>query len=88
LNDRSTWVTNFAQSRLQQVTEETGGYSYFQDFSDPVTISPFLQDLQTRFDDQYQLTIAAVHGKGLQSVTVRTALPGVRITVPTRVFVP
>ncbi len=88
LNDRSTWVTNLAQSRLQQVTEETGGYAYFQDFSDPVTISPFLQDLQNRFDNQYQLTIAAVHGKGLQSVTVRTALPGVRITVPTRVFVP
>jgi hypothetical protein len=88
LNDRNGWVTNLAQSRLMQVTEQTGGYSYFQNFSNPVTISPFLQDLQDRLDNQYQLTISSVQGKGLQSVKVRAALPGVRLTAPTRVFVP
>jgi len=40
LYGRSLWATNFAQSRLDRVSQETGGYAYFQDFTDPVAISP------------------------------------------------
>src|SRR5208282_1932676 len=41
---RSGWVTLAGQSRLNQVSEETGGCAYFQGVGDPVTISPFLTD--------------------------------------------
>lgn len=84
---RSGWSTNFAQSRLMDVSDETGGHAYFQDFTDPVSIAPFLKDFGERLTSQYQLTIQALNGKGIQPVKVRTELPGVKIQGPTRVFV-
>jgi len=88
LYGRSGWVTNFAQSRLNQVSDETGGYAYFQDFTDPVTISPFLKDFQDRLDNQYRVTLEDLNGKGVQPIKVRTELPSLKIQAPTRVYVP
>src|SRR5580700_7367313 len=65
---QSAWVTNFAQSRLTEVSDETGGYAYFQGFTDPVSISPFLKDFQDRLDNQYQVTIEALRQKGVRPV--------------------
>ena len=42
----------FAQSRLNQVSEETGGHAYFQGLSDPVSIAPFLTDFRNRLERQ------------------------------------
>lgn len=81
------WVTNMAQSRLEQLTGETGGEAYFQDFTDPVTIAPFLNDFQDRMNNQYEVTIAAVGKKGLQPVKLRAALPGLKIRGPERIYV-
>jgi hypothetical protein len=85
---RGEWATNFAQSRLMNVSDQTGGHAYFEDFTDPVSISPFLKDFEDRLSSQYQVTIQALNGKGIQPVKVRTELPGVKIQGPTRVFVP
>jgi hypothetical protein len=85
---RGEWSTNFAQSRLMDVSDETGGHAYFQDFTDPVSIAPFLKDFEERLSNQYQVTIQPLNGKGIQPVKVRTELPGVKIQAPTRVYVP
>jgi hypothetical protein len=84
---RGEWTTNVAQSRLLEVSEETGGHGYFQDFTDPVTISPFLSDLDERFDNQYQVTMESPNEKGVQRVTVRTEVPRLKIQAPTRIYV-
>ncbi len=86
--DRNAWVTNFAQSRLDQLTRETGGYAYFQDFTNPVTIAPFLYDLADRLDNQYRLTLAGVTGRGLHDVKVRSVPAGIKVSAPSRVYVP
>lgn len=86
LYDRGGRTSLFAQSRLGLVTDQTGGYSYFQDFTDPVSIKPFLSDFENRLDHQYQVTIQAFN-KGVQSVQVRSELPGVKIQGPTRIYV-
>jgi hypothetical protein len=86
LYDRGGRTTLFAQSRLSQVSEQTGGFAYFQNFSDPVSIAPFLQDFQDRLSHQYQVTVQALN-KGLQPVQVRSELPGVKIQGPTRIDV-
>jgi hypothetical protein len=86
LYGRGGWVTNLAQSRLTEISEETGGYTYLQDFTDPVTISPFLNNLQNRLDSQYEVTIE-LNQKGVQPVKLRTELPGLKIQGPTRVYV-
>lgn len=87
LYGRGGWVTNFAQSRLSQVSQETGGYAYFQDFTDPVSIAPFLKDFQNRLDNQYQVTIAALNEKGIQPVKVRTEVPALKLQAPTHIYV-
>jgi len=87
LYGRSDWVTNMAQSRLDQLAENTGGHAYFQGFSDPVTISPFLKDVEDRLDNQYRVTIAGLSRKGLQPVKLRSELPGLKIYAPTQIFV-
>jgi len=87
LYGRSAWVTNFAQSRLSEVSQETGGYAYFQGFTDPVSISPFLKDFQDRLDNQYRVTIEALSEKGVQPVKLRTELPGLKIQGPTHIYV-
>ena len=84
---RNDWVTNVAQSRLSQVSEETGGHAYFQDFTDPVTVAPFLFDLQDRFDNQYRVTIAALGQKGLHPVKLQTEFRGLKIDAQSHILV-
>lgn len=86
LYGRGLWLTTVAQSRLLEVSEDTGGYAYFQDMTDPVTISPFLSDLQQRLQNQYRVTIAP-KGTGVQRVKYRTELPGVKVEGPARIYV-
>ena len=83
---RSGWVTTSAQSRLIEVGEETGGYAYFQGFTDPVTISPFLNDFKSRLENQYRVTIEPLSEKGVQPVKLRTEAPGLKIQAPTRIY--
>jgi len=87
LYGRGSWSTNIAQSRLIQVGEETGGYAYFEDLADPVTIAPFLANLEQRFDNQYDVTIDARDLRGLQPVKLRTETPNLKVSGPTRIYV-
>jgi hypothetical protein len=87
LYGRSGWITNVAQSRLIEVSQETGGYAYFQGISDPVAIAPFLTDFQDRLNHQYKLTIESQNPKGVQPVKVRTELPGIKLDAPTYIYV-
>jgi len=83
---RSGEVTNFAQSRLIEVSQQTGGHAYFEVFSDPVDIAPFLNDFQNRLQNQYQVTIDVLNEKGDQQVKVRTEVPGLKIDAPTHIY--
>jgi hypothetical protein len=86
LYGRTDWVTQFAQSRLMEVSEETGGYAYSMGFTDPVTITPFLKDFRDRLDNQYRVTIEGWNDKGVQPVKLRTELRGLKIEGPTRIY--
>ena len=87
LYDRGSQTTLFAQSRLGEVSDQTGGHAYFQDFTDPVSISPFLNDFQSRLDRQYQVTVEGPGKKGVQPIQVRSELRGIKIQGPTRIYV-
>lgn len=78
---------DFAQSRLTEVGAKTGGYAYFQDLADPVTIAPFLSDFRDRLDHQYRVTFRAVNKRGFEPVKLRIELPGVKIEGPSLVYV-
>lgn len=84
---RGSFSTNIAQSRLMEVSQETGGYAYFEGFTDPVTIQPFLRNLQQRLDNQYLVTIAARNEKGFQPIKVQSELPGLKLSAPAQIYV-
>jgi hypothetical protein len=86
---RRDWVTNVAQSRLMEVSEETGGHAYSLGFTDAVTIAPFLKDFKERLDNQYRVTIEEVKSKekGVQPVKLRSELRGLKIEAPTHIYV-
>lgn len=84
---RRGWSLTTAQSRLIQVSEGTGGCAYFEGVSDPVTISPFLNDFRDRLDNQYEITVQTPLEKGMQSVKVRSLRPGLKIDAPAYLYV-
>ena len=85
---RSLQSTNFAQSRLMKVSQETGGQAYFEDFTDPVSIAPFLNDFHDRLEHQYKLTVEAKDQHGMHSIKLRTELRGLKLEGPSRIYVP
>ena len=82
---RNGWATNIAQSHLMDVSQETGGYAYFEGFSDPVTLSPFLKDFQDRLANQYRVTVGPLSEKGMQPVKLQTD-PRLKIEYPTYIY--
>jgi hypothetical protein len=88
LYDRRATTTLFAQSRLGQVSDETGGVAYFEELTNPVSVAPFLHNLQAQLSHQYQLTLETFSSKGMQHLQVRSELGGVKIQAPTRIYVP
>ena len=74
-----------AQSHLVDVSQKTGGSAYFLDFTDPVTIAPFLKDFHRRLENQYRVTFEARNQHGVQSVELQTGLHGLKIEGPSRV---
>lgn len=85
---RGLWQTTIAQSRLLEASEQTGGYAYFQAFTDPVSVAPFLQDFAERLSDQYLVTIDARNEKGLQSIKINAEAPGVKVEGPSKIWAP
>lgn len=83
---------NLGQSNLSQMTDATGGESFFQGLETPVSIAPFLEQLDLVLKNQYFLTFQITPSKKakgeLKSIRVRTELPKVEISFPNRVLAP
>jgi len=57
--DRSRWGNFAGQNLLLEVTQATGGNSYWQGMGNPVSFRPFLQDIQRRLQNQYEVSFTA-----------------------------
>lgn len=86
----SFWRETWGQNHIAQLAEETGAEAYVMGFGPPVSFAPYLDDLAAHLSHQYLLTFLAKPSKkaSLQSVKVRTELPGVEFLGPSRVIVP
>lgn len=85
------WRSYWGQLYLSQVTDETGGESYYIGFNGPaVTFTPYLQDVQQRLNNQYLLTFLPEPEKksGLQRVRLTTELSNTQLIAADRVYVP
>jgi hypothetical protein len=85
----SFWRINWGQNYLSQISDETGGESYYLGFGAPVTFAPYLDDLNHRLTRQYLLTFLAKpeNKAGFQSFKLRTEVPNAELVAADRVYV-
>ena len=67
---------NYGQSNLAQLTDGTGGESFFQGLQTPLAFAPYLTQLDTILKNQYFLTFSAAPSKNskgqLRNIRVRS----------------
>src|SRR5713101_1702792 len=86
----SFWRMNWGQNYLSQISDETGGESYYLGFGAPVSFAPYLDDLSHRLTRQYLLTFLTRPERkaGFQHFKLRTEVPNAELVAADRVYVP
>ena len=87
----SYWRTYWGQNYLSQLSDETGGESYYLIGSaPPVTFVPYLEDITRKINRQYLLTFIPKPQKkaGMQRVKVQTEVPNAELVSADKVYVP
>ena len=72
-----------AQGSLQRLSEETGGRSFFQGTSAPVSFDPFLTELGISLSGQLALTYLSTHPeKGYHRIKIVSERKDIEIAHP------
>jgi hypothetical protein len=81
-------ATDAGQNLLLQVTEATGGNSYWQGDSNPVSLKPYFDDLRRRLRSEYELELSApFKGKPLiAQLKLKANAPNAKVTAPHFVY--
>jgi hypothetical protein len=81
-----------SQGKMIQVAENSGGQSFGDELSAPVSLAPSLNELNRALENQYVLTVLIDCSKSrkgeLRPIEVRTEEREVKIVAPHQVFVP
>jgi hypothetical protein len=77
------------QSLLIELSQATGGNSYFAGANNPVSFQPFFDDLQRRFENQYSLEFAVPPNRKPQVEALKLKVEGLglQVTAPQQVYV-
>ena len=84
------WRINQGQNNLSELTDKTGGESYFQGLSTPVSFGPFLGEFAGRLNHQYLLTFQIKPDKkpSYRHVRLETEVPDAELVTADHVYVP
>ncbi len=89
---RNSFRAGYGQSNLAQMTDETGGESFFQGFDTPISFTPFLDQLDMVLHNQYFLTFTTLSSTKkngeYRSFRVSTEQQNVEISGARHVWVP
>jgi hypothetical protein len=83
------WEITNGQNSMAKLSDETGGESFFLGTQTAVSFRPYLDSLQSDFENRYLLEFNAVQGMkpGLQSVRLTTEVAGVELSSADNVWV-
>ena len=86
---RSFWRQNWGQSFLSQLSDESGGDSYYIGFGSPVSFQPYLQEFLKAQPNQYLLSFVPKpeNKAGLQQIKVSIDSKDASIAAADKVFV-
>lgn len=87
--DRSWYENDAGQNLLAEVTQASGGNSYWMGMGNPVSLEPYFDDFSRRLNNQYELGFTApLRGKPeVEELKVKIAAPGTQVTAPQKVWV-
>jgi hypothetical protein len=84
--DQTGAGTNSGQNYLLQLSQATGGHTFYQGFGNPVSFAPFLAEISKRLNNQYELALAPPpERKGLANLKVQVSTPNTRVEAPQQV---
>ncbi len=88
-NDNNSMEAAGGQSLLTELTQATGGYSYWMGSGNPVSFQPFFVDLARRLENQYELDFASRLDRKhvIESMKLKVEGLGIQVTAPQQVFV-
>ncbi|HVU48537.1 MAG TPA: hypothetical protein VHD85_20585 [Terracidiphilus sp.] len=77
------------QNLLTQLTEATGGTNYWQGYGNPVSLQPYLEDVQRRLNNQYEVSFMAPFKDKpqVESFKFKLDAPGTKVAAPQQVLV-
>lgn len=83
------YESNAGQNLLLEVTQATGGNSYWEGLGNPVSFQPFFQDFRRRLNNQYELNFTAPSDGKPQVATMKVDLhfPSAKVAAPQKVLV-
>lgn len=86
--NRTGYAANTGQNLLIQVSQATGGKTYWQGFGNPVSFTPYFKDLTKRFGAQYELAFSAPLRGRPQTVDMRLKVhvAGAKVEAPSQVW--
>ena len=86
----SFYRMNWGQNYLSELSDKTGGESYWNGFGSAVSFTPFLDELAHQLQHQYLLTFIPKPEKkaGLQRVRLATEASGAELVYAENVYVP
>ena len=87
--DDSMYMSDAGQNLLSEVTEATGGTSYWNGMGNPVTFQPYFEDISRRLRNQYRLSFSSgLSGKAeVKSMGLKVGGPASKVYAPRQVFV-
>jgi hypothetical protein len=87
--DRYGFNSFDGQNLLSQVTQATGGKGYWTGTGQPVSLSPFFDDITWRLKNQYRLSFSSLlKGKPkVQSLSLKVNNDETKAYAPQRVFI-
>ena len=86
--DRTGYSAMDGQNLLAQLTQATGGNSYWEGYGNPVTLAPYLDNIDRRIHNQYELDfMAPVNGKPqIANLKLKLSAPA-KVDAPQQVYV-
>jgi hypothetical protein len=87
--DRTGYATNAGQNLLLEVTQATGGNSYWEGYGNPVSFQPYFKDLDRRLQNQYEVSFTAPLKNKPEVESMKLKVSGIsgKIDAPQQVFV-
>jgi hypothetical protein len=85
----NSMMADGGQSLLAEVTQATGGNSYWMGAGNPVSFQPFFEDLARRLENQYELDFTARldHKPTIETMKLKVEGLALQVAAPEQVFV-